>query len=306
MVIVGHLLLRDHRPGAMVFMLLALLGVQIFFVISGFLITSILLTEHQKNGYISLAGFYRRRCFRIFPAAFAFVLVVAAVYPRSRAALPYALTYTASYVSGRMPVVFAHLWSLSNEEQFYLLWPLALILGFRFRSQIAWIAVIAGVAFSLTFPGLDRAFPASMEALAVGCLAAIHRERIAAFCKEISTSTTLLFLLPGICWLVFLLAQGWPVLGALIPMLLAIWMLALIERKPAVLNNRPIVTIGVLSYSLYLWQQPFTLVLRWATIPSLLGIGACAVASYLLVERPMIALGKGGARSPLVVIRSAY
>ena len=72
-------------------------GVNVFFVVSGFLITTLLQQEYKQSGNISLASFYRRRCFRIFPAAFVFILLSALMAPYLRRALPYALTYSGSY-----------------------------------------------------------------------------------------------------------------------------------------------------------------------------------------------------------------
>ena len=123
-------------------LLLAAFGVHVFFVLSGYLITRLLQEEHERTGRTNLAAFYRRRCFRIFPAAFTYILIVALLSPVARPGLLYALTYTVSYHLNKTPFIFVHLWSLSVEEQFYLLWPLALVLGFRRR---AWIRMVCDV-----------------------------------------------------------------------------------------------------------------------------------------------------------------
>lgn len=105
------------------------LGVDLFFVISGFLITTLLLREHDKSHNISLRNFYIRRTLRIFPLYYSVILILTVLYifirPDSKTGvkflveLPYYITYTANLV----PVSFAIVWSLAAEEQFYLLWP---------------------------------------------------------------------------------------------------------------------------------------------------------------------------------------
>ena len=141
-------------------LLLAGFGVHVFFVLSGYLITHLLQEEHARAGTISLAAFYRRRCFRIFPAAFVYAAMVGWLSPASRAALPYAATYTVSWHLNDLPPLFTHLWSLSVEEQFYLLWPLALVLGVRRRAWVAWSAMLAAGIFRLAL-----AFNLSPQAL---------------------------------------------------------------------------------------------------------------------------------------------
>jgi peptidoglycan/LPS O-acetylase OafA/YrhL len=104
------------------------LGVDLFFVISGFLIVTLLLREQRRNGNISLGAFYVRRSLRIFPLYYSTLLLLwvaswyaANVGPEIRTGLPYALTYTSNWVhlSGMLAIT----WSLSAEEQFYLFWP---------------------------------------------------------------------------------------------------------------------------------------------------------------------------------------
>jgi peptidoglycan/LPS O-acetylase OafA/YrhL len=104
------------------------LGVRVFFVISGLLITRLLLREQRRTGGVALGAFYLRRTFRIFPAYYVFLgaLVAAAALgwraPVPELALLHAATYTTNYSLIETWVV-GHTWSLSVEEQFYLLWP---------------------------------------------------------------------------------------------------------------------------------------------------------------------------------------
>ena len=106
------------------------LGVVVFLVISGFLITSLLLKEHAHTGTVSLKLFYARRSLRIFPASYAFLACVGLLWLGGTihlrpADIWHAASYTVNYVENTSWEV-AHLWSLSIEEQFYLLWPFAL------------------------------------------------------------------------------------------------------------------------------------------------------------------------------------
>jgi peptidoglycan/LPS O-acetylase OafA/YrhL len=133
------------------------LGVDAFFVLSGFLITTLLLQEHAKYGSISLRRFYARRALRLLPALG--VLLVAALVVRFAlsanngnrpAALGFLgmIFYFANWVEiyrhGALGL-FSHTWSLAIEEQFYLLWPIVLLLMLRRRLRIGTIGVITGV-----------------------------------------------------------------------------------------------------------------------------------------------------------------
>ena len=168
-----------------------------FFLISGFLITTLLLKEHAASGRISLPKFYMRRVIRIFPAFYVYVGVVALLALLGRIQLlpgdmAHALTYTVNYQHERSWYV-NHLWSLSVEEQFYLLWPAALLLaGPRralkgaaaaiiivplIRCWIYWDfaheAAVAGQPISPYYAtALDRYFQAVCDSLATGCVLA--------------------------------------------------------------------------------------------------------------------------------------
>ena len=132
------------------------LGVELFFVISGFLIVTLLLRERDLTGAISLRKFYGRRALRIFPLYYAVILSVAFFCAYATADsqfgtrfiddLPYYLTYTANFV----PVVFAIVWSLATEEQFYLFWS-AVEKAFQKRIVIVLAALILANQF-VNFP----------------------------------------------------------------------------------------------------------------------------------------------------------
>ena len=305
-VIVGHLLGGTGLTGQF-----ATFGVQVFFVISGYLITKLLQEEHQRSGRISLTAFYRRRCFRIFPAAYTYIAIIAVVSPASRRGLLFALTYLTSYRATSTPMLFTHLWSLSVEEQFYLLWPMALVIGYRYRARIAWSAMLVaalfrlGIAFSpYAYTGyIHYSFPGTMDSIAAGCLAATYEPGLRAFAKKFD-DVALVLLLSVAAFLLEFVLWGSPysaftrslcAFAGIVPLLVAVTIIMLIQREDWILNNRVVSTVGVLSYSLYLWQQPFTREGRPA-VAGLLMLSACAIASYLLVEKPMLQWGASLAR----------
>src|SRR5438128_1689048 len=160
-----HYLIGGHEAG---FAPGGFLGVEVFFVVSGYLITSLLLAERRRTGRVSLPRFWMRRARRLLPALFA-MLAVVILYalwflPDSIETLKSntlaALSYTSnwwliishkSYVSeaGR-PALLKHLWSLAIEEQFYLLWPPLLLLGLRKLGRRRMLTTMFGVAIAST------------------------------------------------------------------------------------------------------------------------------------------------------------
>ncbi|HET9010483.1 MAG TPA: acyltransferase, partial [Gemmatimonadaceae bacterium] len=128
------------------------LGVSAFFVLSGFLITRLLMREHEASGTITLREFYARRTLRIFPAYYTFLLVSFVLDhlrgERWGTALGLsAVTYTVNYFNAihhHPSTSIAHAWSLGVEEQFYLLWPLGFLLLARRGSR----ALVEGVALA--------------------------------------------------------------------------------------------------------------------------------------------------------------
>jgi len=161
------------------------LGVHIFFVISGFLITTLLLQESKSRGDISLGLFYARRTLRIFPPCYLFLAAIASATWFGIIRVParlflFAVTYTVNYATQGIWIV-GHLWSLAVEEQFYLVWPLTLKLAGWTRAL--WIAAILALgappfcfALYLVNPELSGRvrsyFPFVADAIAAGCVVA--------------------------------------------------------------------------------------------------------------------------------------
>ena len=290
------------------------LGVRVFFVISGFLITTLLLTEETRNGSISLKWFYFRRTLRIFPALYFFIAVIAAGAAFSLVSIPsaqfvYGLTYTMNYVANPSHHL-GHLWSLAVEEQFYLLWPLTLVLlGTQRALKVAGAVILISPIMrfgSLYIPAarplIGWSFPTIADPLAMGCLLA----------------GASLYLGKHRQYMEFLRSRWFWVVPALIPVLNAFpgtkvnllvaqsllnaFIAISIDRFVRIqdgavwrfLNWLPLRCIGVLSYSLYLWQQPFLTYAgpgMWSVFPlNLLGAFVCAYCSYRLVEKPCLNL----------------
>ncbi len=123
------------------------LGVDLFFVLSGFLITSVLIDEHASTGTIRVRAFYVRRARRLFPALAVFLVVVGSIMLGVHAwsdfvTLGYVVGYVANYAwnASHLAAPVQHCWSLSIEEQFYLVWPIVLVALLRFRSR--WMTTV--------------------------------------------------------------------------------------------------------------------------------------------------------------------
>jgi len=298
LVVVGHWTeLRYHSDVAGAF---ANLGVRIFFIISGYLITTLLLKEYGKTSTIGLREFYVRRAYRILPAAMVFMVPVFVIFWHELrwyhmvAAALYLANFDFSH-----PWFLGHLWSLSVEEQFYFLWPGVIKKWHRHR-----VAILVGViAFApvyrvachfLQLHGrADETFPAVADVLAIGCLLGIFAGRL----PKIKGWWALAMIVPVALVPVYLGALRfhitvvllfvlWPVMHLSIAGLL----LHVVQRPYWILNVRPVVWLGQISYSLYLWQQLFAYGDHhrpWYFVFFAVGL---ASASYYLVEQPMLRL----------------
>jgi peptidoglycan/LPS O-acetylase OafA/YrhL len=316
LVILGHVGgtqgLRDLNFGVGDY---AHLGVVVFFVISGFLITTLLLSEHEKKGTVSLKLFYARRSLRIFPASYCYlacvsILWLAGIFHWAASDFWHALTYTVNYVP-QPSWQIGHLWSLSVEEQFYLLWPFAFVaLGPRRAIWVAAAVLLLGPASrSLAWLFLRHGpyrdlpmFPVVADSLAMGCLLARVRpwlEEQSWYLQLFKPVFSLLLLA-----LIFVINRylGYTVVEVAGMSLINLFVAILIHRSVytsddwmgRVLNWKPIAFVGVLSYSLYLWQQPFLNrhANGWVnSFPqNLVFAVVAALGSYLLLEKPLLKL----------------
>jgi peptidoglycan/LPS O-acetylase OafA/YrhL len=290
------------------------LGVTTFLVISGFLITTLLMGEKARIGTVSLRDFYLRRAFRIWPAFYVYwcsVMILSAgswIKVNSAEALSSA-AFLWNYLPGSTWFL-AHTWSLSLEEQFYLLWPLAL--KFLPRKQSAWLAVALialepAIRMGTYFlqPSLRGQIGMMLhtraDSLMMGALAALlySNESFQRCLKRLYRTHV-----PAVA--AFFVALVDPILSAKyrgtysLPFGFALENLAILvvllwsvhEHEGLIgrlLNSRIFVHVGLISYSLYLWQQ-LLLTVSNTTASGLFPINLvctfiAAEASYYLVER---------------------
>jgi peptidoglycan/LPS O-acetylase OafA/YrhL len=294
---------------------IANLGVRVFFVISGYIITLLLLRETDKTGTISLKQFYLRRTLRIFPASYFFILSIAlayrfGVFTLHPGDLLHAVTYTMNYFPDRSWWV-GHLWSLSVEEKFYLLWPaILLLLGTRkgMRAALAMVLLAPFVRLGIHYfwisqePSIGNSFPTVADTIATGCLLAGYKDDLLGrpWLRKMIDSR-MFFLIPLAAWALNLKPGGrirWLILETLINLLIGLCVCrVMVHTKDwagRMLNSAPFVFVGVLSYSLYLWQQLF-LDRASAAWPSrfpqnlLLAFGTALMCHYA-IEKPFLKL----------------
>jgi peptidoglycan/LPS O-acetylase OafA/YrhL len=288
-------------------------GVTAFFVISGFLITLLLLREVRRTGTASLRGFYLRRTLRIMPAYFTFLAAMACL--QWAGAFHYraldwatAVTYMTSFRDiAQVGHNLAHTWSLSVEEHFYLVWPvLFLALSpkracFLLASYVAVIAPALRAAMANGYIPLHPSYssPAQMSSIAAGCLFALIvgtdaapkvRSFLFARTKWLPFAALALIAVGRILSTQLKLAFSDPVKAVAFSLLLAWLLITEVGMAQRFLNSRPMVWIGILSYSLYLWQQPLT---ESAAVPGgvpgkLVAVAMAATASYFLIETPFL------------------
>ena len=313
------------------------LGVRFFFTISGLLITWLLLQEERKTGGINLKHFYLRRALRILPVYFAFlgvafILQLTTPFHQSNIIWASDLTFTANFcqqIQNEKAWTTGHLWSLSTEEQFYLLWPGLLIFLSLSRN---WKRGLRIVAATLIIAPIFRflaeghyypsqlswafglfSFPRYFDALAIGCgLALLMANRWASIQQWMHRYPAWLITLVGLSliWLPYIATHKdlYPVLS--IPLghsfegigfvLLLLQSIIIPGRLPyRCLNWGWICRLGVLSYSIYIWQmlfctQPATFGLGhvwWMSFPWwLLTALAAGTLSYYGLERPLLKL----------------
>jgi peptidoglycan/LPS O-acetylase OafA/YrhL len=322
------------------------LGVLGFFVLSGFLITWLLSREFETTGAISIRNFYCRRMLRIFPAFYCYLAVyliyaAANAIPVARGAIASVFFYVSDFFVVFQPpanIGLEHTWSLSVEEQFYLLWPWIFRWQAGHPKRLARGLVCAMVLVQLWRPFLlyilkspqrhvMRAFDAQCDALLAGCLLAVLLKTYPAspIWGRLARSVYSPWAPLGALAVSFYLFWRWRALGlsigaAVAPYALAILILQLIllsARAPWSWLNWPTLRyLGRISYPLYLYHRvTMMLGLTWAKaypLPIQIAAGlaitiATASLSYFLIERPFLRWKSRVASSPapVVLARSA-
>ncbi|MFE5032096.1 acyltransferase family protein [Streptomyces sp. NPDC056683] len=342
LVIVYHVL-PDPLPGGSV-------GVDVFFTISGFVITRLLVAEYARTGRIGLWSFYRRRWLRLMPAllvmcAVTAVLAVAFAVPMFRevwAAVALAAGSAVNLVRAGEPgaysgltAPFGHTWSLGVEEQFYLAWPLLLLVLLRrgrARVVLCWVAVLCVLpviwrtvlwdpaAAHRIYNGPDT----RADQLLVGALLALVLARLRTDDPRLAVLRRwagrlcwpALALLALIVWQIPITGpSGWNPLwytaGFLAAAVLSACVVAALELCPRSWPSR-LLSLAVpawvgrnLSYGMYLWHYPLIRLLSDFGVRGgrLLFAGLtvtllAALASYALIERPLLRRGRVRARRP--------
>jgi peptidoglycan/LPS O-acetylase OafA/YrhL len=303
------------------------IGVDIFFVLSGFLITSILLNEWNQTGDVSLKNFYLRRCLRLVPALLLMVLIV---YPASsllfsaeeaahtRSATPWALMYVTDFVIAFFPNIglgaLRHTWSLAMEEQFYLLWPPLLIILLKTgasKKQLVLLTVSlavlsalhraalyqSGASLARTYYGID----VRADALLIGCAAgmAVTWGLIGSMSRVTKPAVLLLALLLVVSDYAtpFMHRGGFTVLAFATGLIVINLVTGETGISRRILESPPLVWTGRISYGVYLWHYPIFKALKYLSAPApvklvlalLVTFGASALSFYLM-EDPLLRL----------------
>jgi len=300
-------------------------GVNLFFAISGMLITSRMLEEWDTVGRVSLKRFYARRAFRILPAALLYLSCVAllgvvGLLPVVREEFVAATLFFRNYlppILGTHGAGFftSHYWSLGVEEHFYLFWPALLIAAGRKRGLWVAIAVAAGVAYwrhvvlwqqiglyHAVQPTYFARSDTRIDSIMWGAVAALALARpgVRALAEKHFTTAVWICVAAVYALVVHRYGTRPTYLEAMVvPLLIAGTVLRPRSLVGRLLESPAMRWIGRLSYSLYLWEFFFvyypgvdqTLGV-WQTFPlNLIAAVVCATASYYLVERPLVRVG---------------
>lgn len=286
-------------------------GVDVFFVISGYLISSIILRE-MRDGVFSFAGFYARRILRIFPALLlvvaaswgtGWVLLLADEYAALGREIAAGMGFVANFLFWKEVGYFGadaetrpllHLWSLGVEEQFYIVWPIAL---YAVRKRAGWVAalIVAGLSVSF-FVNVSRVEEFRQEAfflphtraweLLLGALLARVELRGRAAALSGNACSLLGAVLLGLAFVLIDHDKAFPGWWALLPTLGAFFLIA--GGRDAWLNRRllslrPVVLVGKISYPFYLWHWPVLAFARNIGNGELSATGRAALVALALV-----------------------
>ncbi|MGJ7603552.1 acyltransferase family protein [Variovorax sp. LT1R20] len=271
-------------------------GLDVFFVLSGYLITSLLATEY-RNGGIEVGRFYARRALRLYPTLLlmiaAYVVLAPILWPADNrwlsAALAALYVYDYALPFWELTYTIGHTWSLGVEEKFYLLWPLLLPLVLRTRHPVRWLvsaflAVTAWryfVALNWTWAQAYFCFDTRMSGILLGAIAALTRFKVSRHALAMAcVALAVLMTLPSLPTIDQTEAVTLRITLAELSAFVLVCHAAE-NRKASFLASRPMVYIGRLSYGIYLWHFPLVLLLRY-TQPLWITLSATIVFSFAM------------------------
>lgn len=339
LVVIAHAAANASRPFPITMLFSGSIGVLIFFVLSGYLITRLLLRELAASGRLDLIAFYWRRAVRILPASYAYltfiaVLVAAGLAPDAPQRLAFAYLHLWNYQVLLAPHAAAlpgsadlgHFWSLALEEQFYWVWPIALMLVRRSPARVLTAVILVvpliRVASYIVFPGqraqLTIMFHTGLDPLAVGALLAVHEDRVRGMIvrhRAALANGALAMLFVAMPLVEHLLGGLWVITyGRTVEAVLASYTIMLVVERndfwlSRLLRTQPFQYVGMISFSLYLWQQVFCFpgaTLALSPVPAIACALIAASASFFAIERPAQRLRRVGRRyQPETVLRQA-
>ena len=284
-------------------------GVDLFFVLSGYLISGLLFREYAQTGEIQIGRFLLRRGLKIWPALYFYLLVmlIPTAYNHEWNNLWPAALFCTNYLPETIGVV-GHTWSLAIEEHFYIVLPFVLawmtrrrLLNYLPLLYVA-VALLCGLARYLSHPGFaDHATHCRIDSLLLGVLLCYwHEFKPRVFCRLGNLPAALLLLV---------IAWSLP-LGVALGDLAIAWGFALLLAWGIDRNIKaPLLpSIGVYSYSIYLWQQPFAVAVHDNRVGLVeffaLLLGAILLGVFMshLVELPMLRVRERLLKSPEKVI----
>jgi peptidoglycan/LPS O-acetylase OafA/YrhL len=294
------------------------IGVSIFFVLSGYLITTLLLTEHQKTGRISLGRFYMRRVLRLYPALLAMLAVAASAGIAGIKSAIIAATYLTNLymtVTNHWPGLLGHTWSLALEEQFYLIWPFLLPVAPRLPRHFFAVALVllsvgsalwAQAAVSSLIDENGSIGPAVFNPLwqvhgillgsALG-LAIAHRSvPFPAMLTNAGLTLCLVIAILASATVNWHAAAVWNLLAEFAAAAAVAGLRDAAQGLGRLLTLESVLWVGVRSYAVYLWHYPLIATAfahgfgrKGAVIAAILSVAVAGV-SWRLVEGPFLKL----------------
>jgi peptidoglycan/LPS O-acetylase OafA/YrhL len=277
LVIISHWIRHDHWIN---FTPNGLIGVDLFFILSGFLITRILLTNRLESGLVGsgqfsvIFNFYGRRMLRIFPIYYITIFILLIFHDffgtHIQNGFIYFLTYTSNYYFFKMQnwdIVVSHLWSLSVEEQFYIMWPLLMLfVPWKYIQKVIFFFIICGVMSQFVFRATqfgDILTSSCFDAFGLGALLAwqviVKPVPIAKFYRIVSWAV-----LPALLVLVSIALDRnyYFMFGRLAIRIIGLWFITYtVYREPEInisrrhlLNNKWLMRFGKISYGIYLYH----------------------------------------------------